>query len=144
MRIGHVHLKIRDLNRSISFYQNYLGLNVTEQVGDSMAFLSGTSMHHELALQQLGAKAATPGRFDVGLYHVAFEVPDRETFMVIYNKLRDDGISVYPIDHRISWAMYFSDPDGNGIEVYLDTRNDRDGTKLWEGKDRFLDHDLLN
>lgn len=144
MRIGHVHLKIRDLNRSISFYQNYLGLNVTEQVGDSMAFLSGTSTHHEIALQQLGAKAVTPGRFDIGLYHVAFEVPDRETFMVIYNKLREDSISVYPIDHRISWAMYFSDPDGNGIEVYLDTRNNSDGAKLWEGKDRFLDHDLLN
>ncbi len=144
MRIGHVHLKIRDLNRSITFYQNYLGLNVTEQVGDNMAFLSGTSMHHEIALQQLGVKAVTPGRFDVGLYHVAFEVPDRETFMEIYNKLREDGIAVYPIDHRISWAMYFSDPDGNGIEVYLDTRNDHDGEQLWEGKDRFLDHDLLN
>jgi len=144
MRIGHVHLKIRNLNRSISFYQNYLGLKVTEQLGEGMAFLSGTDRHHEIALQQLGARAATPGRFDVGLYHVAFEVPDRETFMGIYNKLREDGIAVHPIDHRISWALYFSDPDGNGIEVYLDTRGMEDGAELWEGKDRFLDHDRLN
>ena len=144
MRIGHVHLKIRDLHQSIHFYQTYLGLKVTEQLGESMAFLSGTSMHHEIALQQLGAQAVTPGRFDVGLYHVAFEVPDRETFLAHYNKLRDGGINVYPIDHRISWALYFSDPDGNGIEVYLDTRGYDDGSDLWEGKDRFLDHDQLN
>ncbi len=144
MRIGHVHLKIRDLNRSLEFYRNYLGLKVTEQVGDGIAFLSGTSMHHELALQQLGAAAAAPGRHDVGLYHVAFEVPDRETFMAIYGKLREDGIAVHPIDHRISWALYFSDPDGNGIEVYWDTRGEEDGADMWEGKDRFLDHDRLN
>jgi len=144
MKIGHVHLKIRDLNRSLNFYQTYLGLKVTEQLGDSMAFLSGSSMHHEIALQQLGATAAAPGRFDVGLYHVAFEVPDHETFMTVYNRLRADGIAVYPIDHRISWALYFSDPDGNGIEVYWDTRWAEGGAELWEGKDRFLDHDQLN
>lgn len=144
MKIGHVHLKIKDLNRSLHFYETYLGLKVTEKVGDGMAFLSGTDKHHEIALQQLGARAARPGRYDVGLYHVAFEVPDRETFMAIYNKLRNDGIAVYPIDHRISWAMYFSDPDGNGIEVYWDTRGEAHGTELWEGEDRFLDHDRLH
>jgi catechol 2,3-dioxygenase len=144
MQIGHVHLKIRDLNRSISFYQDYLGLKVTEKLGDGMAFLSGTDRHHEIALQQLGPQAGSPGRFDVGLYHVAFEVPDRESFLALYDKLQNDGITVYPTDHRISWALYFSDPDGNGIEVYLDTRNNPDGTKFWEGRDRILDRDRLN
>lgn len=146
MKIGHVNLKIRDLHRSLHFYQTYLGLEVTEQLGDGMAFLSGSSRHHEIALQQLGAAASAsePGVHDIGLNHVAFEVPDRDTFITIYDKLRDDGIAVHPIDHRISWALYFSDPDGNGIEVYWDTRNEENGAEFWEGKDRFLDHDRLN
>ena len=133
MKIGHVHLKVRDLQHSISFYERYLGLKVTERAGEGFAFMSGTSMHHEVALQAVGPQAETPGRHDVGLYHVAFEVPDREAFASVYRRLVKGGEQVYPVNHRISWALYFNDPDGNGLEVYLDTRQTAGGTEVWEG-----------
>jgi len=144
MKIGHVHLKIRDLKKSIDFYQKYLGMEITEQLTDFFAFLSAGEMHHELALQEVGEHAVTPQRHHLGLYHVAFEVPDREALSEIYKKLKEGGIAVQPTDHRISWALYFSDPDGNGIEVYWDTRNTEHGVNLWEGIDRTLPEDLLN
>lgn len=141
MKIGHVHLKIRNLKKSVDFYQKYLGMEVTEQLAGSFAFLSAGDMHHELALQEVGEHAVAPHRNQVGLYHVAFEVPDREALSEIYKKLTKAGIAAYPTDHRISWALYFSDPDGNGIEVYLDTRNTKHGVKIWEGIDRPLTPD---
>ena len=105
--------------------------------------MSSGEMHHELALQEVGKSAALPGRYDVGLYHVAFEVPDKKTLIETYQKIKKDGIEVYPVDHRISWALYFNDPDGNGIEVYWDTRDMQHGVESWEGKDRLLNEDML-
>ncbi len=144
MKIGHVHLKIRNLQKSISFYREFLGMEITEQLADSFAFMSAGKMHHELALQQVGEAAVKPGRNQVGLYHVAFEVPDRSTFVETYKKLKNGGVNVYPVDHRISWALYFSDPDGNGLEVYWDTRNTAHGVEVWKGLDRPLDETQLN
>lgn len=138
MRIGHVHLKIRNLQQSVAFYRRYLGLEVTEQVGEAMAFLSAGDRHHELALQEVGSAAASPRRRDVGLYHVAFEVPDQTALADTFRKLTAGGVNVHAVDHRISWALYFSDPDGNGIEVYWDTRATDLGTSRWEGRDRPL------
>jgi catechol 2,3-dioxygenase len=138
MKVGHVHLKIRNLIKSIDFYQKYLGMEITEQLEGSFAFMSAGEMHHELALQEVGEHATAPQRHQVGLYHVAFEVPSRESLSEIYQKLSNAGIEVYPTDHRISWALYFSDPDGNGIEVYWDTRNTEHGVKIWQGVDRHL------
>lgn len=144
MRIGHVHLKIRDLQKSVNFYRDYLALQVTEQLGEHFVFMSAGEMHHELALQEVGKDAATPQRYDVGMYHVAFEVPDRKSFVETYHKLKKGGVAVYPVDHRISWALYFSDPDNNGLEVYWDTRETEHGTDLWEGVDRPLPEAQLN
>ena len=144
MRIGHVHLKIRNLKKSIDFYQRYLDMQVTEQLADTFAFMSAGEMHHELALQEVGSKASLPKRHDVGLYHVAFEVPDKQALAETYKKLRKDGLTVYPVDHRISWALYFNDPDGNGIEVYWDTRGTEHGVDIWEGIDRPLTRSLFN
>jgi catechol 2,3-dioxygenase len=78
-KIGHVHIKVRDVDRAVEFYSRFLGLRVRERVGDQFVFMSDTDAHHELALQSVGPQAATPGRFDVGLFHVAFEVPDKQT-----------------------------------------------------------------
>jgi catechol 2,3-dioxygenase len=75
----------------------------------------------------------------VGLFHVAFEVDDRAGFVEAYDRLVDAGIPVAIVDHRISWAMYFSDPDGNGLEIYWDTRDQPGGVAIWEGRDRPLD-----
>jgi len=143
MRIGHVHLKIRDMEKSIAFYQNYLGMKITENLNNAFVFMSAGEMHHELALQEVGESAALPGRHDVGLYHVAFEVPNKQTLIKTYQKIKQGGIDVYPVDHRISWALYFNDPDGNGVEVYWDTRKLPRGVDKWQGKDRLLTDEML-
>ena len=143
MRIGHVHLKVRDIKKSVDFYKNYLNMEVTENLNDSFVFMSAGDMHHELALQEVGKNAALPGRNDVGLYHVAFEVANKDALIETYQKIKQDGIEVYPVDHRISWALYFNDPDRNGIEVYWDTRDLPGGVEKWAGKDRLLTDDML-
>lgn len=132
-KLGHVHLKVRDLNRAVDFYTRFLGLNLTEIVDGHYAFLTANGVHHEIALQKVDDNAAQPGRYDVGLYHVAFEVPDKRAFAEAYELLTKAGVQVGPVDHLISWAMYFKDPDGNGIEIYCDTRTEIDGAVLWHG-----------
>ena len=142
MKLGHAHLKVRDLQCATAFYTEFLGLSVTEMVGDQYAFLSDGSRHHAIALQRIGADAPTPGRFSTGLYHVAFEVADKSAFALAWRKLRDAGVQVSPVDHLISWAMYFTDPDGNGLEIYVDTRLEPDGASLWNGVNMKLDEKI--
>jgi catechol 2,3-dioxygenase len=136
--LGHAHLKVRDLRQSISFYTRFFDLRVTEHVGEQYVFLSGGALHHELALQQLGPGATEPDQRAVGLYHIAFEVPDKRSFALAWRELNAAGIRVSAVDHRISWAMYFDDPDGNGLEIYCDTRHLPGGTELWHGDNRPL------
>lgn len=142
MKLGHAHLKVRDLQRATAFYTEFLGLRVTEMVGDQYAFLSDGLRHHAIALQRIGADAPTPGRFSTGLYHVAFEVADKAAFALALRELRDAGVQVNPVDHLISWAMYFTDPDGNGLEIYVDTRSEPDGASLWNGINVTLDEKI--
>lgn len=133
-RIGHAHLKVSDLERAVAFYTRFLHLHLVEQVGNHYAFLTGGTMHHEIALQNLGAYAMPQNPRSIGLYHVAFEVPDRASLAAAYQRLTEAGVDVAPVDHLISWALYFSDPDGNGLEIYWDTRNEAGGDKLWMGR----------
>jgi catechol 2,3-dioxygenase len=133
-RLGHAHLKVRDLKRSVEFYTRVFNLVVVEQVGVHYAFLSGGAAHHEIALQQVGANAPGPPGSAVGLYHVAFEVPDRRAFALAYRALAEAGVGAATVDHRISWAIYFTDPDGNGLEIYWDTREQPSGRRRWEGE----------
>lgn len=133
--VGHVHLKVRRLARSVEFYTSLLGLDVEERTG-RYAFLSWGERHHDVALQEVGADAPGPGP-GVGLYHAAFEVDEPAAIRELYRRLREEGIDVSPVDHHISKALYFDDPDGNGLEVYLDTR-DR-ATEQWEGRNRRFD-----
>jgi catechol 2,3-dioxygenase len=130
LKLGHVHLKVRDLDRSVAFYTELLGLSVTEQVGN-YAFLGDGNLHHVVALQGLGIDAPRPARDVTGLYHVAFEVPDEVTFDDRVHKARELARLVQTVDHGISWAAYFNDPDGNGIEIYLDRRSVPGGRSLW-------------
>ena len=132
-RIGHVHLKVRDLDRAIEFYTRHFNLSVVERIGPYYAFLSGGEMHHEVALQNVGPQAPSAEARGVGLYHVAFEVPDARSFALAYRQLREDGVAVSLVDHVISWAMYFDDPDGNGLEIYWDTRQEPHGKPTWQG-----------
>ena len=155
--LGHVHLKVRDVERAVEFYTEILGLDVTERTGQ-FAFLTFGERHHDVALQGLGPDA--PSRGDepldssearrashgpnrgVGLYHAAFEVEDPEALAATHRRLRERGISVSPVDHGISKALYFSDPDGNGLEVYLDTRNQND-QRTWGGQNARFDPEAL-
>jgi catechol 2,3-dioxygenase len=132
-KIGHAHLKVRNLQRSIDFYTRFLALRVTEQVEDAYVFLTGGTFHHEIALQNVGLNAPHPLAHGTGLYHVAFEVPDKRSFAAAYRALTEAGVAVATVDHYISWAMYFDDPDGNGLEIYWDTRGEAGGRQLWRG-----------
>lgn len=142
-KIGHAHLKVRDLDRAIDFYTRYLGLHETERVGNRYAFLTTGPFHHEIALQQVGPDAPQPLAHGTGLYHVAFEVPDRRSFAEAYRTLVEAGIPVAPVDHFISWAMYFDDPDGNGLEIYCDSRDMPDGRPLWHGENAPLEEGTI-
>ena len=133
-KIGHAHLKVRDLDRAIAFYTRFFDLKLVERVDDHYAFLTGGSFHHEIALQNVGPHAPPPPSHGTGLYHVAFEVPDRRSFALAYRALVEAGVPVATVDHLISWAMYFDDPDGNGLEIYWDTRTEPGGQKLWRGR----------
>jgi catechol 2,3-dioxygenase len=112
---------------------------VREELAGHPVALPRSPDHHELAPPRVPAAPHNPGRNDVGLFHVAFAVDDRAGFVEAYDRLVEPGNPVAFVDHRISWAMYFSDPDGNGLEIYWDTRDQPGGVAIWEGRDRPLD-----
>src|SRR5690242_142964 len=99
--ISHAHIKVRDLDRSIAFYTRFFRLHLVERVGDQYAFLTGSGVHHELALQRVGPDAPQPEAASVGLYHIAFEVPDARSFALAYHDLRAAEVPVATVDHRI-------------------------------------------
>src|SRR5258707_3268377 len=117
-KIGHAHLKVRDLQRSVDFYTRFLGLHVTEQVDNAYVFLTGGALHHEIALQNVGSNAPHPPAHGTGLYHVAFEVPDKRSFVGAYRTLTAARISEATVDQYISWAIYFDDPHGTVTDIY--------------------------
>ncbi|MDG3040878.1 VOC family protein [Roseicyclus marinus] len=121
-RIGHVHLKVSDLERSIAFYRDVIGLEVMQRYGPQAAFLSAGGYHHHLGLntwESLGGPR--PPRHAVGLYHTAFLYPDRPALARALKRVLDAGVELDgAADHGVSEAVYFSDPDGNGIELYVD------------------------
>jgi len=137
-KLGHAHIFVRDVEKSKEFYSEMLGLRVTESEHGRWAFLSSGDAHHELALSQVGADAPGPVDGGVGLFHLGFDAADKSDFARIIQRLLDHNVDIDPVDHRISWGVYFSDPDGNRLEVCLDTRDEPDGTDLWEGRNRPL------
>lgn len=135
MKLGHVHIKVNDLEESVDFYRTLLGLEVRERSG-RYVFMSSTSVHHQLALQRVhGSPVETRDR--PGLYHVAFEVDDREELEDAYDRAQDLGCDPEPVDHGISESFYLSDPSGNGLEVYRDTRTET-GLYDWDKRSKSL------
>ena len=122
MDVGHVHLKVSDLERSIAFYRTALGLEVTQRIGQAAAFLSAGGYHHHLGLntwESRGGPPPAPGT--TGLYHAAFRFPSRESLGVALVRLRAHGVPLDgAADHGVSEALYLRDPDGNGLELYWD------------------------
>jgi len=120
--IGHVHLKVSDLDRSIAFYRDVMGLDVTQHYGDQAAFLSAGGYHHHIGLNTWFSKGGPPAaQRSAGLFHVAFLYPDRAALAQAFKSVLDAGVEIEgAADHGVSEAIYFSDPDGNGIEIYRD------------------------
>ena len=133
MKVGHVHLKVRDLDRALAFYRDLLGLRVTERLDDDMVFLTFGAAHHDIALQAVGPGAPAAAPRAVGLYHTAFEVETDAELRDIAKKLCDAGFSGAAVDHGISHAYYTADPDGNGVEIYRDTRGESSRPE-WHGR----------
>ena len=133
IRLSRVHLKVRDLTRSIPFYTSVLGLRLTEHTGRH-AFLATGTEHHSIALEEIGALSIAPWRCAMGVARVAFEVPDRVAFVAAHDRLLRFGMPIISGDNGISWVVRSEDPDGNEIEIYLDRRKAPDGTALWEGR----------
>ncbi|MCB0335024.1 MAG: VOC family protein [Bdellovibrionales bacterium] len=138
MKLGHVHLKVKDLDVAVNFYAALLGLKETERLGNHFSFLSFGSAHHDIALQALGHHATNPVQHAVGLYHSAFEVTDAQKLLDTIEKLEQLKHTYALVDHGISWAIYTADPDGNGVEVFLDRRTAPSGLAQWNGASRQL------
>jgi catechol 2,3-dioxygenase len=121
-RIGHVHLKVSDLQRSLDFYCGVLGFELMMKYGEGAAFISAGGYHHHIGLNTWHSKNAAPaGSQGVGLYHTAILYPTRNDLARIFDRLRKAN---YPLtgasDHGVSEALYLNDPDGNGVELYWD------------------------
>lgn len=126
-RIGHVHLKVSDLKRSLEFYCNLLGFEITTMYGQDAAFISAGGYHHHIGLNTWYSKNAQPAPvYSAGLFHTAILYPSRKDLAVIYNRLRE---AKYPFtgfaDHGVSEALYLNDPDENGVELYWDKPAER-------------------
>lgn len=121
-RIGHVHLKVSDLDRSIRFYRDIIGFEVMQRYGLGAAFLSAGGYHHHLGLNTWESLGATPPPAGhTGLYHTAFLYPDRAALGAALARVQAAGIPVDgAADHGVSEAIYLRDPDDNGVELYRD------------------------
>ncbi|MGK7651422.1 VOC family protein [Roseovarius sp. B08] len=121
-RIGHVHLRVSDLERAIAFYSGVLGFELQQRYGTEAAFLSAGGYHHHIGLNTWDSKGGTPPPpGHTGLYHTAFLYPDRTALAQALKRVLEAGIALDgAADHGVSEAVYLSDPDGNGVELYRD------------------------
>jgi len=126
VRIGHVHLKVADLQRALDFYCGVLGFELTQRWGTSAAFISAGGYHHHIGLntwESLGGPPPPPGT--TGLYHHAILYPSRAALADALRRLVQAGIQLDgAADHGVSEALYLRDPDGNGVELYRDRPRD--------------------
>lgn len=121
-RIGHVHLKVADIEKALAFYRDILGFEITQWYGDAAVFLSAGGYHHHIGLNTWYSKGAQPAPVrSAGLFHTAILYETRKDLAVVLKRLLEAG---YPLtgasDHGVSEALYMNDPDNNGVELYWD------------------------
>ena len=124
-RIGHVVIKVRELERSCKFYTEVLGLQLMKHVPEiRAAFLASNGRdHHEIALFEVGSQAEAPRGNQIGLAHIAFRLRSKEELRNAYQELKAGGVPVsFTVDHGVSKSVYFQDPDGHELEVYCDNQ----------------------
>ena len=120
--VGHVHLKVADLDRALAFWRDVLGFEVQGRMGDQAAFISAGGYHHHIGLNTWESKGSTPPPpGHTGLYHVAVRFPDRKALAEAVTRVLEAGVSLEGAsDHGVSEAIYLRDPDDNGVELYRD------------------------
>ena len=125
-RVGHVHLKVADLDRAIAFYKDVLGFHVTQTYGNQAAFLGAGEYHHHIGLNTWESRGGTPPPPGAtGLYHAAFLYPSRAALGTVVARVLAAGITLDgAADHGVSEAIYLRDPDQNGVELYRDRAPD--------------------
>lgn len=126
-RIGHVHLKVSDIRRSLDFYCGILGFEITTTYGDDAVFISAGGYHHHIGLNTWFSKNSSPApQNSTGLFHTAILYPTRKDLAIVLNRILETG---YPLtgasDHGVSEALYLNDPDKNGVELYWDRPKDQ-------------------
>ncbi|HWM82301.1 MAG TPA: VOC family protein [Pseudolabrys sp.] len=121
-RIGHVHLKVADLDRALAFYNGVLGFQLMQRYGREAAFVSAGGYHHHIGLNTWESKGGhPPARGTTGLFHLAILYPTRRALAAALKRLIDAGVQLDGAsDHGVSEALYLRDPDGNGVELYWD------------------------
>lgn len=122
VRIGHVHLRVSDLERAVAFYRDVIGLDEMQRLGTQAAFLSAGAYHHHIGLNTWeSAGGPPPPRGTTGLYHLALLYPTRKDLSIALRRLLTHGVQLHGAsDHGVSIALYLADPDQNGIELYWD------------------------
>ena len=125
--IGHVHLKVADIDRSLEFYVGVLGFDLMARMGGEAAFISAGGYHHHIGLNTWESKGGPPpARGTTGLYHAAIRYPSRAALAGALRRLVDAGVPLTGAsDHGVSEALYLNDPDGNGVELYHDRPQDQ-------------------
>jgi len=146
--VGHVHLKVSDLEKAVAFYSGVLGFTLKQRYGDRAAFLAAGDYHHHIGLNTWeSAGGMQPPRGSTGLYHTAFVFPDRASLGAAIKRVRAAGVEIDgAADHGVSEAVYLRDPDGNGIELYRDRPTEdwpRDTTGCLEMMNAPLDVEAL-
>jgi len=121
-RIGHVHLKVADIERSLAFYCGVLGFELPQRMGSHAAFVSAGGYHHHIAMNTWESEGGSPpARGATGLYHLAILYPSRPDLADALRRLRRAAIPLEGVaDHGVSESLYLRDPDGNGVELYRD------------------------
>jgi catechol 2,3-dioxygenase len=131
VRIGHVNLKVSDLQRSLAFYQDVLGFKVTKRLGQAAAFLAHGDYHHDICINTWESRGGSPPTAGAtGLFHFAILYTERSDLRVMYERLKAAGIAIdSTVDHGVSESIYIRDPDQNGVELYWD----RPASLWWNG-----------